>query len=387
MRQILENPLQIREQIPESLFIECVDSLGNIRLNKVRDRFGSIDRTTIMDLAAIFKKWKNADECLMLRKTDLRTGESKIIGVKASKRGNDVCSQRQNKKISFLKTISRDVEFFTQEDAEKGIAKANVLWVTLTCNSNLGSMDEAWRNLSPDSRLFLGSLEKRFGKINYFYTPEVYPNQDGSAFGYPHIHMILVFLEYKFTPFPWIVEKDGKLEFSYRIKEIQEFKEAGSWHSFVDVKAIRNANGLYSYCRKHVENTLQGDSDQAALNNAVMWFYRKKSYCMNQNFRNYWLDWITNLQVFCKKTKQIDFSGNVVPDFSWEFLGVGSMNRVGMDPGSWTAELDPGKVQDELMRKGTLFVRSNDGSNGADCVVREISQIILNHREDLINEC
>ena len=387
MKQILDNPLQIRDQIPEDLFVDCVDSLGNIRLNKVRSRFGSIDRTNILDLASIFKKWKNYDEALILKGTNRKTGKTKLVGVKASKRGNDVYARRQNKKLDFLKTISRDVEFFTQEDAEKGIAKCNVLWVTQTCDSKLGSIDESWRYFSPDTRLFLGSLEERFGKIKYFYTPEVYPNKEGDAFGRAHNHMILVFLEHKFTPFPWLVEKDGKLEFSYRIKELEEFKEAGSWHSFIDVKAIKNANGLYSYCRKHIENTLQGESDQAVLNNAVMWFYRKKSYCMNEGFRNYWVEFITNLQVFCKKTKQVDFSGNVVPDFSWEFLGMGSMKRLGMDPGSWTADLDPGLVQDELMRKGTMFVRSKDGSNGADCVVREIAQIILNHREDLINGC
>jgi hypothetical protein len=57
---------------------------------------------------------------------------------------------------------------------------------------------------------------------------------------------------------------------------------------------------------------------------------------------------ITRLQDILRKTVQIDFDGNVVPDFVYYFVGIGSCSRLGMGD-SWTCELDRGKVQDELM--------------------------------------
>lgn len=337
-----------------------------------------------MDLCAIYKQWKNQHECLMLRYTDFKTEKESLVYVKASKRGNDVSAHRQNRKIGFLKNVKKDVQFFTQEEAANGTALSNLLWVTNTSDSKLGSMDESWRKSGSALSKYFKRLEKRFGKIKHFYTPEVYPDLNGSAFGYSHNHLILVFEDYKFHPFPHLSEVDGKLTLSYRIREIDEFKEAGDWHSFVDVKAIKNANGLYSYCRKHIENTLQGESDQAVLNNAVMWFYRKKSYSMSEGFKNYWTEFITNMHVF-RKTKQINLFGVDVPDGKWEFLGVGSMKRLKKDPNIWAGSLDPGDVQDELMLKPTMFSKSDSG--WADSITREFEKIILNHREDLINEC
>ena len=383
MRQILENPLKIREQIPEDLFIECVDSHGNIRLNKVREHFKKIDRSNIMDLCSLYKQWKNQHECLMLKYIDFRSEKESLVYVKASKRGNDVSAHRQNIKIGFLKNVRKDVQFFTQEEAEKGSALSNLLWVTQTCDSKLGSIHESWVHSGAAFNEYKKRLEKRFGKIRHFYTPEVYPNPEGASFGMVHNHCILVFEDYKFHPEPKLRTVDGKLTLSYRIREIAEFKEAGDWHSFVDVKAIKNANGLYSYCRKHIENTLQGESDQAVLNNAVMWFYRKKSYSMSHGFKNYWNEFITNMQVF-RKTKQINFDGEVVSEGKWEFLGVGSMKRLKKDPNIWAGSLDPGAVQDELMLKPTVFSKSDSG--WADSITREFAQIILNHRENLINE-
>jgi hypothetical protein len=347
---------QLRE-ISSDLWHSVIDSMGNPRLNLARNLFLPLDLEKVSDLEAIYGLWKDHHEVLILKGENLQTGEIRYIGVKCSKRGNDVCSQRQLKKIRFLKQLKKDAYFFSMEDAFAGKALSNVVWVTLTFDSKLSSLHDAWLHLAFYITRFLKNLEKKYGEIEHFLTPEVYPDQNGAAFGYPHVHMILLFKEAKFRVFPWM-EKDeeGKETLCYRIKEKDDVAEAGEWHSFIDVKALRNANGVASYCRKHIENTIQGESSEAAINNAVMWLYRKKSYSMSHGFRECFVEFIVAMQVF-PGGFQVDLMGNRVFEWKWSFLGIVHGSRVGMDPNIWTADLDPAVVQDVLReRKGELFM-------------------------------
>jgi hypothetical protein len=317
--------------------------------------FLPLNQDQIGVLSAVYEKWQLTGEALILKGTNLRSGEVCYVGVKAAKRGNDVCSRRQNQKIGFLSTLRKDACFFSMEDAFAGKALSNVLWVTLTCDSKLCSLDEAWRMLPVWISLFMERLEKKFGKVEHFLTPEVYPEPSGAAFGYPHVHMILLFKETKFRVFPWLEkDDDGRETLSYRVKEKDLIARAGSWHSFIDVKALRNAQGVAGYCRKHMENTIQGESAQSFLNNSIMWLYRKKSYSMSQDFRSCFSEFIRAMQV--SGACQLDLFGNRVQEWRWEALGVGSMERLGMKPWIWSQPLDPGVVQEELRRvRGRLF--------------------------------
>lgn len=423
MAQLLS---QLRE-IPSDVYVECIDSQENVRLRKARKVFLPLKQPQIDVLSAIYEKWFLTSEALILKGVNLRSGEISFVGVKAAKRGNDVCSKRQNEKIQFLRTLRKDAQFFSIEDAMAGKALANVLWVTLTFDSKLCSLHEAWLHLSPRISSFIEGLKKRFGDVQHFLTPEVFPDPSGEAFGYPHVHMILLFKEQKFRVFPWLEKnEEGRETLSYRIQERDAIREAGDWHSFIEIKALRNASGVVGYCRKHMENTIQGESAQSFLNNAVMWLYRKKSYSMSQDFRGCFNEFITTMHVFpslqltlkrfiCPKNKngwgdwnkshvkdlhqgekglsdlecsaekaqgnaefereRVVSSGRMdcseceyldqcrfsdlpdkVQEWSWEFLGVGSMERLGMKPWIWSQPLDPGVVQDELRRKrGRLF--------------------------------
>jgi hypothetical protein len=346
-------------EISTQVLLDCVDSQNNVRLRHARRVFlsspGGFTREKIPENAAVFELWSTTNEALILEGTNQLTGERCFVGVKAAKRGNDVCSKRQLKKLGFLKELRKDAHFFTLEDALAGKAKANVLWFTLTFNSGSCSLDQAWRNLSPEISRFLEGLKKQSGRIEHFLTPEVYPDPAGAAFGYPHVHMILLFRDSSFRVEPrWKPGEDGEL-LEYRVKEKFEIEEAGSWHSFIDVKALRNANGVASYCRKHMENTIQGGSAQAFLNNSITWLYRKKSYSMSREFRNCFIEFIRSMHV-SGRLSQVDLFGNRVSEWSWECLGVGSMERLGMAPEVWSMSLDPGVVEAELRRKrGRLF--------------------------------
>jgi hypothetical protein len=348
--------LSLSREIPSDVYVECLDSQDNVRLRKARKVFLPLNQDQIGPLSAIYEKWQLTPEALILKGTNLRSGEVSYVGVKASKRGNDVCSMRQNRKMGFLRELRKDAQFFSLEDALAGKALANVLWVTLTFDSKLCSLHDAWIHLSPRISSFIERLKKQFGDVQHFLTPEVFPDQNGAAFGYPHVHMILLFKDQKFRVFPWLEKnEEGRETLSYRIQERDQIKEAGDWHSFIEIKALRNASGVVGYCRKHMENTIQGESSQAFLNNSIMWLYRKKSYSMSQDFRGCLLEFITAMQV-SGANFQLDLTGERVQEWSWEFLGVGSMERLGMKPWIWSQPLDPGVVQDELRRKrGRLF--------------------------------
>jgi len=265
-----------------------------------------------------YSAWRDYDEYLVLHRDKSVGFEQKTIAIKCSKRGNDVYGRRTEKKLGFLKE-SENLEFFKPKDFDYAKpVMSPLLWLTLTWNSKLCSLREAWDSLEYYYNLFITNLRNRYGRIRVVRFPQASPDEIGLAYGYPHLHLVLLFEDKKFTVFPSMNEKG---EPSYRIVEKDELVKQGNWHSFVDVKAIRSMNGIYNYAVKHYENAGFGTSKEATLNNALCWLFGKKSYTISGAFRKTYSEFIRSLRNSKAKMAQLDLNGGVHSQV-WHLVGL-----------------------------------------------------------------
>lgn len=347
-----------------------MDNHGNPRLAKAREYFLPLTAEKLDELESVFDFWQNYDEYALLKGVNSRTGKTRFVAVKAAKRGNDVYARRMDEKLSFLNRVDKkklfDVSDFYDE---KGWLKLDppvstqLLWVTLTWDPKICSLDEAWRRSYEDLHRWKANIENEYGKIQGLVFPQAFPDRNGSAYGYPHFHVLLLMSEAQFSVFA-NMEKDheGREVLRFRIHEKKEFAGQGKWHSFIDVQALSSVQAAANYCRKYAQNVCHGSSQKALINSAVSWIYRKKGFSLTQGFRDKLNDLIELLQD--RKTGfQLDFDGKRIQEWTWEFLGVFSASDLHVSYGEWTVPVDPGEAQDLLrMRKGQVFRDAWDDS-------------------------
>ena len=292
------------------------------RLASARGFFYNLQQRDIPILVDVFQYWRDYSEFLLLQAENRVSSEKKFIVVKCSKRGNDVFAQRLDKRLGFLKTneLFFDPHLFDERKSHQ--VTTRLLWVTLTFDSKLCSLDDAWRHIGKEFNLWITNLRNKYGKVWYVAFPQAFPNQDGKGFGYPHLHLIMFFEDVDFHVFRRLEkDREGRLGFVYRIEEKKEIESQGKWHSFIDVKALSSMRSVWNYAKKHCYNAGYGSSDEASLNNAVMWLYGKKSFNMSGVFRRKYTEFIKtmrNSKVVGQKTLDNIF----IPDWKFTLLGV-----------------------------------------------------------------
>ncbi len=332
-------------QFVYEVFRDLLDDKGNPRLSCARQLFlQDLDRERVPVLAEAFRFWRDYAEYLGLKGVNRVTGEKLFVAVKCSKRGNDVFSRRLDQKLGFLSRME-GIQLFSPEDFKPGkVVRSNLLWVTLTYNPALSSLRKAWMTYMEDWNLWITNLRNKYGKIDVLKFSEAFPDESGEAFGYPHIHVVLLFREAQFRVFPRMEEgRDGKLGLVYRIQEKFELENQGKWHSWVDVKALSSGRALGGYLRKHTKNTHYGDDQGALVTQALLWLYRKQTFSMSSGFRQNFIDLIMTMHDSkgCQAQKTLD--GQLLDDWIWSFHGVRSALELGVDPGIWVQSLDEEK--------------------------------------------
>lgn len=352
------------------------DSYGNIRLAKIRDYLTHPGQSDVDFMQEIYQKWVTSPEALLLQGTNSSTGEKKTIGVKCSKRGNDVFNRRLDGKLSFLESLkSEGFEFF--DSADFSVNKkvfSSALWVTLTFDSKICSLDDAWRRIEDDWNSWITNLRNRYGQIMALKFIQAFPGkkqgQRGKAFAYPHIHAVLLFKEAKFSVFPQLVEKNDvddkvnhEVSLRYRIQEKEQLAEQGKWHSNIDVQALRTFKAVSNYCRKYGQGTYdvvnaEGQvNDEALLNCTMGFFYHKQSYSLSRDLRSELSDLIEHMRLSKssgpKFQARIDGSGPF-PVWIWESKGVRSwdeLRKCGLDPTGDQFDIKDPDVFEKLVRR------------------------------------
>jgi len=328
------------------------DESGRPRLKAAKHYFRNLKQNDLPFLIEGFKAWKDYHEYLLIKGENRVNGEKMFLAVKCSKRGNDVFSSRLDKRLGFLKRL-KGIELFHPNDFKPNrIVKTNLLWVTLTYNP-ICSLNAAWLSCMDEWNLFITNLRNKYGKIDVLRFIEAFPNKKGSAYGYPHFHIVLLFKEAKFTVFPHMEKrKDGKLGLIYRINEKHEVARQGNWHSFVDIKALSSGKALGSYVRKYCRKTHSGSSKSALVTQSLLWLYRKQTYSMSAGFRKRLLDLISSMQGSKGREAQETLDGDILNDWIWVFHGIRSSEECGIDSGVWFQSLEEEKFNKILDERG-----------------------------------
>jgi hypothetical protein len=298
---------------------------GKIRLLPAQRYFNENEDYSLLD--PLYQAWRDEAEYIVFKHCS--EGKTHYLGLKCSKRGNDVYNSRIRHRFKLFSQNLPDTKFFsTNPDAFKtdSKVKTNVLWVTLTWNTRLVSIRNAWKTeISEAWNRFITALRRRYGKI------QVLRSWEATSQGYPHVHAVLWFESQEFTVFPHYSDKQKRLQF--RIQEKGEFETL--WHSYVDIEAISSIKKMANYVLKYQLKVNEGKEENGSGSQTLahMWLFRKRSYACSKSL----------LEKFTRLDRDLHNS-NMGNGGKWEFLGVFSGRDLGLN-GQWIAEVDPLKLQ------------------------------------------
>jgi len=260
--------LSSREKFREGLY----DKENKPRLAYARHYFlGSKEKDPDLEgLKEFYCDWRDYDEYIVLQKQseNLRNKgevEKETIAVKCAKRGNDVYWWRVWKSLKFLYNL----EDHTLFDPHGNIKLSNVLFVTLTYDAKRSGIQESWERIGLEFNKWIRNIRKKYGRISYLRCWEA------TKKGYSHIHVLMVFHNYKFS----IFRKRKGSRLIYRIKEKEEFER--SYHSFVDVQAVRKIKKGIRYITKYLSKYT---AESQTLTLALCWLFRKRSFAVSGDF-------------------------------------------------------------------------------------------------------
>lgn len=296
----------------------------------LEDRKGVLSFEELRDF---YEAWRDFDEFMVLQKQTLEGGEvkRKNIAVRLSKRGNDVYWSRVGKRLSRIRNI-KNVTLFSREN----IKRSRVLHVTLTFDTKLCSVGEAWERIGQDFNRWISAMRRKYGRISYFRDWEAFAN------GFPHVHLLMIFHDYDFRVFRTqkYDEEKGRRRTVWRVSEKSEF-EIG-WHSFVDVEAVRYLKNGLGYVMKYLTKTFNEDPEERGLEKslrnltlAMCWLFRKQSFAVSGHF----LDLIGQLRNSNGSgLVQMDLFGDSVSNLvEWVFLGIFSGEELGLGSSCWSS--------------------------------------------------
>jgi hypothetical protein len=276
------------------------------------------------DRYMILSRWKNCAE----HGIKAWNFKNEVLAVKCAKRGNDVYRSRVNARFRNLCATTENLCFF--DSNARGAKETRALWVTLTYNTKLCSLYEAWHNVGNEFNRFMSYVRKQFGKVSCCRVFEAFEN------GYPHIHCILLF-ERSFSAF-----EDSKGQF--RIGEKDVF--SGGWHSNVDIKAMSSLAGGLAYLKKYLLKSIDFEiADSKGLKTlALCWAYRKRAFSVSGSFRRALSDLTTSMHNSNKKTAQVSLSREVLPEEKLSVLGFVPMEVIQLAKNIWFRVLDPAQI-------------------------------------------
>lgn len=373
-REFCELPKELNSDVLSAIS----DYYGNIRLARLKDYLEHLGQGDVDFLRDVYLKWVTSPEALLLKGTHTETGEIQLLGVKCSKRGNNVYNKRLDRKLAFLGDLkSEGFEFFGSADftADKKIM-SSALWVTLTFDCKICTLDQAWRRIEEDWNSWITNLRNRYGQILALKFIQAFPGKKqgkrGAAFAYPHIHAVLLFKEAQFSVYPQLVEKndvDDQIQASkevslrYRIHEKEDLSDQGKWHSNIDVQALRTFKAISNYCRKYGQGTYnvvndEGQvNDEALLNCSMGFFYHKQCYSASRDLQSELADLIKHMQLSKssgpKFQARLDGSG-AFSVWKWEAKGVRSwseLRKCGLDPPGDQFDIEDPDVFQKLVRR------------------------------------
>jgi hypothetical protein len=319
---------------------------GKPRLNLAQYHFShGIDLELLTDL---YRYWRDQAEYGVIEKSwfeDLSI-KHEYKAVKCSKRGNDVYRYRIKERIGWMDKIP-NLTFFNEKDLGSNQAYTRMLFFTLTYDTKRCSRIEAWENVGLEYNRWISRVRRAYGKVSAFRVWQTFQK------GYPHVHGVILFNDHKFKVFRH-TDVDG--EISYRVEEKGDLQT--SWHSFVDVVAVRTVQGALRYCKRYIARknidvahvsharTIQANGSVSDLDMALMWLFRKRSFAVSGEFREALSDLIRVMHNSnAKSMVQMALDGSKAEELEvwYRWLGVFGALELGITHNEWFKflEFDP----------------------------------------------
>lgn len=337
----------------ELLILPSISAI-KVRLSRVRARLWEtpIDGSTLVNYASsTYLEWVRDTEYLILGKYDPLEGYVEFVGVKASKRGNDVYAKRVRDRWAPLMKLP-DVHFFNYKDQGRNHL-TRALFVTLTYAPKGKTIGEAWESVGEDWNRFITRARKEYGGVQVARVWESMKN------GYPHIHAIMLFDTKEFNAFhhneAWRVYGKSDL--------------AKMWdHGFSDVEALSSTKGGFHYVAKYLgklhelghvpnpsapkeleygelgSNLGKLTSRASVLTLSLMWIHRKRAFSISGELS----DSIRALHNSNQDSDfyallQVDLDGGAPPErvTRWVLCGFFAGELIKGGKVRWSVELSP----------------------------------------------
>jgi hypothetical protein len=242
--------------------------------DKLDDYFVEHVTIDLDQLISIFTEWLNQNEGLLMQNEE--TG--KYFGFRAAKRGNGVYQWRlEQRLLPLYRVLLSNIKLFEREGQ-----KTNMLYFVLTYNTNRGSLIKAWERRGREYNLWITRMRKQYGRIEVMKTYETFES------GYPHINVIAIFRDTKFTVFQHKSRRmEGKQlieKLTWRIEEKREMEKY--FHSNIDVQAVQTPKQAISYILKYITKELHATTREPKhnLTLALMWLFRARAFSISQRF-------------------------------------------------------------------------------------------------------
>ena len=286
---------------------------GCIRLTRVQSALKG-SRLSTNEIIEIYESWVKQKDYYVL----WERGKSKGKAYLCAKRGIDVYNFKINQKFKEIEKLAYFYGEKTLFDINQSNPKTNCLFVTLTYDTKLASLSEAWKIISEQYNRFVSAIKRKFGKVAILRVFESFQN------GYPHIHAIMLFDDSQFDVFEHWNKKGTKSTF--RINQKSDFEKY--WHSHVDITAVHTIKGALGYLTKYLKKAYDKNS-KYKLTLAMLWLHHKQAFAISGKFRQM-LEQIrldTRSLPNSNKLTQVDLNGELLrPDLV--FVGVFSYAEI-----------------------------------------------------------
>lgn len=288
--------------------------------------------TFLSDTRAEYLDWVNDDKFLVINKFNIRTLESQAYAFLCSKRGNATYRRRVLRRFGTLARQLQKLHFFNPLSPLAQYTPA--LWVTLTYDPKLATLQEAWKTIAKDFNRFRANLQKQFGNLSLVRIFEATRN------GYPHIHAILVFHDHLFNAFPKFSRRHDRLV--WRVQETENIKKY--WHSFIDVQAVHSLDNPLRYLKKYLTKSITAETKaQAVINTLAMtWKFKRRSFALSS-------DLIKALHIskpYKKTVAQTNLLGETLDEIEVTVVGVVPRSVLGIKSRDSWIKLNPDQQQE-----------------------------------------
>ncbi len=231
------------------------------------------------ELCSTYMSWVKRCEYLVFWKESNSLDEkNEYVCFKTLKRGNDVyCSRvrRSLKSLIDLCSLYDDIVFINEKSQR--YAYTNFLFITLTYDRRVNSLENAWLNIGRELHLFLTKVRKVYGNFKVLRCFEAY-----SSDGYPHVHILMLFTDKVFLVRRHSYRtKKGNIATKYLLDGYDRKTLGEYWHSFIDVTGVKS---FYSvrYILKYITKKMYFFNK--GLTSVCMLIFRKRSYSISKDF-------------------------------------------------------------------------------------------------------